>query len=213
MNIKKAIALTGLVAATAGIPPVAFAQDTGWYVGAGVGQSKIDIDEAGINAQLRALGAASATTSSDEKDTGWKLFGGYQFNKNFAVEGGYVDLGRFSAFSTTVPAGTLSLRATSTAWNLDAVGILPFGNNFSLLGRVGVVRSETKVSAAGTGAVVVLVPNLKDHDTNYKLGLGLGYDFTKSLGVRGEWERYRVADGTGGRDDVDLFSVSLRVKF
>lgn len=207
--ISGLIAVSGLIAGA----PAALAQDQGWYIGGGVGVSKADVDEGSFNAGLIAAGFAAATTTSDEKDTGWKLFVGYQLNKNFAVEGGYADLGRFSAFSTTVPAGTLSTRFTSTAWNLDAVGILPFGNNFSLLGRVGVVRSETKVSLARTGAVVVLVPNLKDHETSYKLGLGVGYDFTKTMGVRGEWERYRVSDGAGDKSDVDLFSVSLRVKF
>lgn len=213
-KFKKVLVASALVfGSVAALPPAALAQDKGWYVGAGVGRSNADIDTGAINAGLIASGFAAATTTADEDDTGWKLFAGYQLNKNFAVEVGYADLGQFSANSTTVPAGTLRTNIDTTAWGVDAVGILPFGNNFSLLGRVGVVRSETKISLAGTGAVVVLVPNLKDHETSYKLGLGVGYDFTKSVGVRGEWERYRVADGAGDKADVDLFSVSLRVKF
>lgn len=193
--------------------PEALAQDAGWYVGVGVGRSEVDIDTGSLNAALITVGATSASTTADETSSGWKLFLGYQFNRNFAVEGGAGDYGRFSASSTTTPAGSLQTQLKGTYWNLDAVGTLPLQNNFSLLGRIGLVRSETKLSLAGSGAVVVLQSGLKDSDTNFKVGVGLGYEFSKNVGIRGEWERLRVADGFGGNGDLDLVSVSLRFRF
>jgi opacity protein-like surface antigen len=45
-----------------------------------------------------------------------------------------------------------------------------------------------------------------------KYGLGLQYDFNKQLGVRGEWERYRV-DIFDNKTDVDLYTLGVNYKF
>lgn len=100
-----------------------------------------------------------------------------------------------------------------TVWNLDAVGTLPLPYNFSLFARAGMVRSETEVSVIGTGAAVVPRSNCKDKGWGYHAGVGAAFDFHKNVGVRIEWERYRVADGIGGKGDVDPLSWGFRVKF
>jgi OOP family OmpA-OmpF porin len=63
------------------------------------------------------------------------------------------------------------------------------------------------------GGAAVSNPAPSKNRTDYKLGLGAEFDFTKNVGVRGEWERYRVSDGFSGRTDVDVFSASLLYKF
>lgn len=92
--------------------PSAFAADEkGWYIGASMGQTKADVDEGAFNAVYVAGGFTTASTTSDEKDTGWKVFGGYQLSKNWAVEGAYVDLGKTSTKTTaTGPAGNTPAR-------------------------------------------------------------------------------------------------------
>jgi OOP family OmpA-OmpF porin len=97
--------------------------------------------------------------------------------------------------------------------NVDAVGILPINERFSAFGRVGVTYAKTRDTFIGTGAVVVLNPTPSERDTNYKLGLGVQYDFTEHLGVRAEAERYRVSDGVGSKANIDLFSVGLVYRF
>ena len=65
-----------------------------FYGGVSAGEARAKVDEPGVaNSLLGANGPASGF-SSDEKDTGYKLFGGYQFNRNIALEGGYFDLGK-----------------------------------------------------------------------------------------------------------------------
>jgi OOP family OmpA-OmpF porin len=212
-SIATLLAAVSLASLSLALVPAASAQVSGWYAGAGVGSSRTDIDVGGWNASLAAAGFTGVTTTADETDTGWKLFVGYQVNRNFAVEAGYVDLGRAGVSSTvTGPlAGTGGVRASATAWHVDAVGILPMNGSLALLGRVGIVASETRFSL--TGDLAGLAPSETERKTSYKLGLGLSYDLTKTVGVRGEWERFRVADGDGGTHSVDLFSVSLRVRF
>lgn len=88
--------------------PFAVADDSGWYSGINIGQSRAKIDDAQITARLLGTGLTTTSITNDDPDTGYKLFGGYQFNKNFALEGGYFDLGKFGFTATTVLAGTLS---------------------------------------------------------------------------------------------------------
>lgn len=195
------------------ISPLAMADDAMWYVGANVGQSRAKIDDPRISASLLGSGFASTTIVDDDSSTGFKLLGGYQFNRNFALEGGYFDLGKFGFKATTVPAGTLDGRIRLRGVNLDLVGRLPVTDKFSVFGRVGVNYADARDNFSGTGAVRVLNPNPRKHDANIKFGAGLQYDFTEALGMRVEAERYRINDAVGNKGDIDLFSVGLVYRF
>jgi len=212
-KLAKASGTLGLVALAAITSPYAVADDTGWYGGASVGQSRARIDDGRITRGLLGSGFATTSISDDDRDTGYKIFGGYQFNRNFALEGGYFDLGRFGFTATTLPAGTLHGDIKVRGLNLDLVGILPITERFSALGRIGVTHAEAKDNFSGTGAVTVTNPNLSKKDTNYKYGLGLQYAFTESFAMRAEAERYRINDAVGSKSDIDLFSVGLVYRF
>ena len=193
--------------------PFTLADDTGWYAGANVGSSRASIDDARITSNLLGSGFSGVSILDDDRATGYKIFGGYQFNKNFALEGGYFDLGQFGFSATTVPAGTLNGNIKLRGLNLDVVGILPITEKFSAFGRVGANYAQARDSFTGTGAVTVLNPNPSKRDTNLKLGLGLQYAITESLAIRAEVERYRIDDAVGNKGDVDLVSVGLLYRF
>ena len=115
MNIKQAIALTGLVAATAGISPLAFAQDRGWYIGASGGQSDIK-DFCG--------NPVPVGTSCDNTGSSWTVFGGYQFNKYLGVELGYTDISENKA-SNSVTTSTLERQGcgVTCSWHYSAQSV------------------------------------------------------------------------------------------
>jgi OOP family OmpA-OmpF porin len=216
MKLARASGTLGLAALAVIGSPFAVADDSGWYGGVNVGQSRAKIDDAKITSSLLGAGLNTTSITENNRDTGYKLYGGYKFNRNFAVEGGYFDLGKFkftANTATTVPAGTLDGSIKLNGLNLDAVGILPITQRFSAFGRVGLNVAEAKDSFAGTGLVNVLRPNPSKRDTNYKFGAGLQYDFTDSLGMRLEAERYRVNDAVGNKGDVDLVSVGVVYRF
>ncbi len=215
MKLQRTSGTLGLLALAVIASPFAVAaDDAGWYGGINIGQSRAKIDDARISAQLLGAGLTTTSIADDNRDTGYKLFGGYKFNKNFALEGGYFDLGKFGFKATTVPLGTLSGNIKLKGVNLDAVGILPLTEKFSAFGRLGLNYAQARDSFTSTGAVPVPTnPNPRKSDTNYKLGLGLQYDFTESLGMRVEAERYRINDAVGNRGDIDLFSVGLIYRF
>ena len=188
---KTGLAIFGLASAMAFTGP-ALAQDTGFYAGLHIGQTSVDDACTGIG---------GPGVSCDDKDSAWKILGGYQFNRHFAVELGYTDLGEVSASG---PGGSASVE--STAFEVVAVGIFPIADKFSIYGKLGMYRGETDASA----------PGVSESETNNDLtfGFGVRYDFTKNLGVRGEWQKYQdVGGGNIGESDVDVISIGLIWKF
>lgn len=214
MNHFSTLRLLGLAGLGALLAAPSFAQEAGYfYGGISAGQSRAEIDEERITAGLLGVGLSTTSMTRDERDTAFKLFGGYQFNRHFALEGGYFNLGKFGFRSTTVPAGTLTGQIKLHGINLDVVGTLPLTERFSLLGRVGAQSAQARDSFSGTGAVNVLSPNPSKRDLNYKLGVGFQYELSRSFLLRAEAERYRIDDAMGNRGDVNLLSVSLVVPF
>jgi OOP family OmpA-OmpF porin len=191
--------------------PLAVADDPGWIGGLSIGRSTANIDEAQITENLLGTGLVTTSMSDDNSDFAYKLFGGYKFNENFAVEAGYFDLGQFGFAATTTPVGTLSGNIQLRGLNLDAVGILPLGDAWSVFGRLGVNYAQAKDAFAGSGAVTVTDTNPSKTELNPKVGLGVQYDFSESVGLRGEWERYRINDAVGSRGDINLISIGLVV--
>ena len=213
MNLARASGTLGLAALAIIASPFAVADDSGWYGGLNIGQSRSTIDDARITSSLVGQGSTATSISDDNRSTGYKIFGGYKINKNFALEGGYFDLGKFGFTATTAPPGTLSGNIRLKGLNLDLVGILPITEKFSAFGRAGLNNAEAKDSFSGTGIVNVLNTNPSRRETNYELGLGVQYDFTESLGMRLEAERYRINDAVGNRGDIDVFSLGLVYRF
>ncbi len=190
------------------------AQDSPYfYGGAGIGQSRAKFDEQRITDTVIPAGVTTTSISSDDRGNGYKLFGGYQFNRNFALEAGYFDLGKFSFSSTTSPAGSIDGNLRVRGLNLDLVGTLPLTERFSALGRIGAQHSRTRDEISGTGAAAGVSALQRDGGRHLKLGAGLQYEFNRSMFLRGEAERYRVKDAIGERADINLYSVSLVFPF
>lgn len=213
MKLAIATGTFGLVALATIATPFAMADDAGWYIGGNVGQSRAKIDDQRISSSLLGSGLTVTSISNRNRDIGYKLFGGYQFNPNFSMEGGYFDLGKFGFTANTSPAGTLDGNIKIRGVNLDLVGTLPITEKFSAFGRGGLIYSQSRDSFSGTGAVGVSNPNPSKSGAGYKFGLGLQYAFTKSLAMRTEVERYRINDAVGHKGDVDLISVGLVYRF
>jgi OOP family OmpA-OmpF porin len=186
---------------------------SGPYVGLSAGAAEARVDENRVATSLLGQGFTAANVSSDQRSTGYKLFGGWQFNRHLAVEAGYFDLGRSTFSATALPAGSLTGAFKVRGFNADVVGLLPFTDRLSGLARVGLSRAETKSSFAGGGGVTVASPGLSENANNVKVGVGLQYAVGSRMIVRGELERYRIADTLGRRADVELASVSLVFPF
>ena len=107
---------------------------------------------------------------------------------------------------TAPAAGTVHAGIKASGWHVDAVGICPIQNNFSLFARLGALFNAVKTSVSSTGAVV-FAPGTntspKHSGSDWKLGIGAGHDFTPTVGARVEWGARQQTDfelgpGTNG---------------
>ena len=191
--IAACLLLTG--AWTAAAPAAAQA-----FIGFGAGKS--DYDSGNMIPDLITSG------SVDGKDTGYKIFGGYQFNPYFAVEVAYVDLGKATYSGTFADPvfGPLAVTGgTLETWGLNAsaVGILPLGAAFELFGKLGIMGWESKARDTTGGA-----PFSGEADGgDISFGVGMAAHLTRNVGIRLEWERFKAVD------DIDLVSAGLVFKF
>jgi OOP family OmpA-OmpF porin len=213
MKIVRFVAIPGLAALAATVSPAALADDSGWYAGFNVGEAHAKLDDARIRGGLLRDGFNTTSLSNEDKHFGFKLFGGYDFSRRFAVEAGYFDLGRYGFMANTTPAGTLRGDIKVKGLNADLVGSLPVGERFSLFARAGLIYAEAKDAFVGTGAVAVINPAPSKRAANYKYGVGARYDISHSVGLRAEAERYRIDDAVGNKGDIDLYSVGLVYRF
>jgi OOP family OmpA-OmpF porin len=212
-KIAKIIKVLGLMCGSVMISTLAVADETGWYGGASIGQTNAKIDRGRVISQLQGSGFATVSMNDSNRDFGNKFFAGYRVNKNFSLEGGYFDLGRFGFNSITLPVGTLNGNIKIKGVNLDAIGVLPITEQFSVFGRFGLNYAQVRDNFTSTGNVVLtnLTPGI--NKINYKFGSGLQFAFTKALSVRAEVERYRIDDAVGNKGDIDMLSLGLIYRF
>jgi OOP family OmpA-OmpF porin len=142
MTKKWLVALLSAVAMTFSAGAMAQGTMSGAYVGLDVGRSEF----------------------VDEDDTGFRLFGGFQFHRNIAAE---------VAYGLLFDKGGVEI----TALELAAIGMFPVANQFSVIGKLGFARLE----ADGGG-----------DDSDFVFGIGAQYDVTRNLGVRLQWTRYNT---------------------
>lgn len=186
--------------------------NSAWYIGGGIGRSQATIDQERLVRSLSASGASSVAFSSDERDTAYKLFLGKQLNRNFALEAGYFDLGKFGFNAVTTPAGNLNGNVSFRGVSLDLLGQLPLSERFSLYGRVGANYAKASAHFTGNRLFAVTNPDPSERKLNPKVGLGIEFKFTEALALRGEVERYRVNDAVRNRGDVTFASINLVYK-
>jgi OOP family OmpA-OmpF porin len=141
----------------------------GFYVGAGLGQTTVKAD------------------GFKDDDIGFKIFGGYAFNQNFAAEIEYLDGGT---------AKDDGIKAEASYFAASVVGSIPLGNAFSLFARLGFAAWD-------------LDTNVGDDDGEDLLyGIGAAFNVTEQLQVRLEWEAIDVDGG-----DADTIGVNALFKF
>ncbi len=149
----------------------------GLYAGGGLGTPHYPDSVNGIDANGTSLSG--------------KLFAGYQVTPNFALEAGVADLGRVSN-------GTG--RVDGRSEYLDAVGIAPLSDKWSLLGSVGVAHINLDTTGGDAS------------DNGLKLGLGAQYALTSNVSLRGQVERYQPKV-FGEKPNIDQYTFGVRVGF
>lgn len=180
------IALSGLAALTlvAGATANAANQE-GFYVGAGFGQATTEDDDSGF----------------DQDETGFKVFGGYTFNRYVGAEAAYFDGGEMSQdFGSGV-----TIDAQFSGLNFSLLGRLPLNDSFAVFGKAGFATYDVDATLRVNGTVVDTSDDDEQEDLFYGLGAALSFG---PFDVRAEYE---AIDLDGG--EFNIMSVSGVYRF
>jgi len=194
MNRIKALLAVILPASMLTLSAPASAQgqsDAGWYIGAAYGMTSFDLDTTGIT-----------NPSVDDSDSGFKIYGGFQFNKHLGAEVGYVDFGK-AAVSGSISGIPFTGNIDLTAMTVAAVGTLPLNESFALFGKVGLWTWDATASVSALGSA----GSADDSGTDAFFGAGLRYNLNKNFALTLELEMY------DSDDSVTMTSVGVRYKF
>jgi OOP family OmpA-OmpF porin len=124
------------------------------------------------------------------------VFGGYQFNRYFSLEGGYVDFGKIEADRN------IGRPLESDTVYLTAVGSVPITDKFSAYGKAGFHRWNVDEVNPG------LIGSTDDSGTDPTYGVGLQYRFNDKVALRTEYNRFELGDL-----DEDLAQLQIRFDF
>ena len=148
--------------------------------------------------------------SGDDNDTAWSAFIGYAFNENFALEGGYADLGSIdSLVGDCERQQGIAADPSADGVTLAAVARAPIGEKFSIYGKAGAFAWNMDRDATGG------LPAASDDGVSPLAGIGLGYSFTDRFEGRLEYDRFFDVGETDttGQTDIDALMVGGAFKF
>jgi len=190
--------------------------ETPYYVGASASHLIADqMSKGTINQALQQQGLAVSTTHADESASGWKMFAGYRFHPNWALEGGYSNLGSYD-FEGQVIAdpGSVQARFKANDWHVTVLGIMPLNDDWEVFGKAGVGYWRTQLQASGTFSAQG-AQQVKTHGTSPVFGVGALLRLSNNLSARAEWERFlRVGEASGtGKADIDSASLGLQYNY
>lgn len=192
MRNGKGLMLVALAILSLAVTPVLAGE---FYVGGALGQASTDVPE-----------ASGTGIDIDDSATGYKLFGGYNVAKYFAVEGAYVD--GASVKMDMAGSEPFSSSFETSGFAFRAMGVWPVHEKVSLFADYGMYMwdgdatvSDGTFSASGS-----------TDGTDPVYGIGLGWQAMPKGNVRVEIERYE-ASAEGVDLDTDMISVGFAYRF
>ena len=164
------------------------------------------------------FGSRFFSTADSLENGGTELKFGYRFSSSLvphlALVGQYADVTRWDG--QRLLFGSSQLTQKSNSYGLDLVSTLPLFDRLSVTGNAGVARVRADSIFGGAAPIGLLGDSASRYTSAARLGLGVQYDFTRSLGFRFGVERYRNLNGNtfAGNDlDGDTFSFGIRIRF
>jgi opacity protein-like surface antigen len=201
MTIRAGLLASILAAASTG----AVADD---YIGV-LSLPRTTLPAAGAFYSFAALPPPSLAGAAQNADQAFRLKLGYQYSRYFSVEGELNDLARLPANLFGAPDGTASA-FRSSGFGIDTVATLPLAG-FSFYGKMGAYRGESRGDFAMYSTSLLGDASQR---TRWRYGLGVRYDFTRSLGVRAELEHYSpLGAPLAAEADGDLVSIGVSWRF
>jgi OmpA-OmpF porin, OOP family len=234
MVLRKRMPLAGLTLVLSAATAAPALAQTGFYVGATAGESLYHESRSEADATVfdafdsSGLTVVSGSSHIDKSDLAFGGLVGYRFIPGFAVEAGYLDLGKLEyKFSGTVsgfvPRGpslflhpaTANLTAKAKGPTLAALGILPLSPSWDVYGRLGLIFSKVTLTADITVETLPGSDSESANSVDTFVGIGTAWHVGNNVALRAEYTRLpNVGDkDKTGETNIDLFSLTLTYSF
>jgi len=203
MKNKTALAFLGFVAAMALALPATAQKSTGaFYAGLGFGLSTSDTFCENLGPPCK------------DQDQTWRAMGGYEFNRYFAIEGAFSNLG---AHHDLDPANTKDQKVQA----LEILGILsyPFLTDFAVYGKLGAYQSRTRGSVTTSTNPTQGLGSFNEKATDVTYGIGLQWNMLPQFALRADVQRYPKIGGTdanspaGAKQDLVVWTIGGVFRF
>ena len=183
-----------------------------WIAGVGLGYGKIEF----YPADFSSNGVANETIR--DADLGFTGSLGIQFNRNWAVEVNFIQLGKFS-YKYEVGGNMQEDVYEVSGWGFSLLPTVPITRNLSLFGRLGALASQTRLTIrnpypAFNGDITAVQTN----QTSFLSGFGAQYFLNRDFGIRVEYQNLGKVGTSGcasctGRANAQFLSASALFTF
>jgi OOP family OmpA-OmpF porin len=202
-----------------------------FYVGGGLGQANA----------TNFCGSVSSTYSCNSSSQSRSAFIGFQTNRYFAIELGYLDLGKMEIQGSGLAsdcnpncsningAYTYSDTFSAKGVRFSTIGSVPLGRGLFISGKLGLLHwtateqstlnstfpSNTHVYPVNGWPMGHPFSSMNHTETGNApvVGLGLKYEIGEQLAARFEFEMTPHIQGTYTKYDYSIYSASLLYKF
>ena len=166
--------------------------ETGLYLGGSIGQAEL---------------SGGDLNGDSDKETAFSVFLGKQFNKHFALEGGYSDLGKYKLLDSAAARNEVE----GYAIDVSALGLLPLNSSVSLFARGGIAYANIDRSYSYRNPLNGSYNEGKsdnDSEMEFFYGAGIQINPAAKFSVRVEYKQYLDVGGDNtGETDVKGFFV------
>jgi OOP family OmpA-OmpF porin len=231
MNHTRVLAVASLVAvlATAVMTSSARAAEPGFYLGASYLQTTQDLNKQFYDSFIfnnvinTDFTPTSFTSTLDDSFNGYGFYGGYRFNRHFALEGGYVNLGSFKyrgkamgLISNTIPSNAIyNYDGRMSGMSASAIGVWPLSYRWEVYGRGGAMfttSSNTRYYADASGPQ--RRPTGSESDVDLLAGVGTSFNFFEIYDLHLEYLRvFDAGDEVIGEGDASTITLGISVVF
>jgi OmpA-OmpF porin, OOP family len=190
------------------LPPRA--NPDGFYLGADLGFGRFP-GSATIGVNDVVLQATDARRTA----FAWNVSAGYRFNRYFAVELGYVDLGEGKArlIDPLAANGMGDLSFSARGFTTAVVGSIPFGKRWDAYARLGLLHPDVELTVSGVADGSPFAARLLDHEVRAFWAVGVGYQVKEDMRVKFELSHYEGVGDNENTGRADILAVTMGFEY
>ncbi|WP_317204775.1 porin family protein [Janthinobacterium sp.] len=185
-----------LISSATVLSGISVAHAEGAYVGAGVTASRYKFDVANTS---------SSDSNSGTKAAG-KIFAGYEFDKNWAVEGGYADFGS-QGYNYVKNGANGHIDSKSDGFYVAGKATMPVNEQVGVFGKLGLASNKDNISGSGDAAGIAN----NGRKTGLYASVGAQYAINKNVSLTAEVEHFGKSADFGHKSTA--LSLGARYNF